>query len=67
MLLKDFLAASVSTKVITVNLYDEKGLILITFNLPGYACLDDNLEERTIKSWTINNMTSINVTLDAEP
>ena len=66
MLLKDFLAASVSTKTITVNLYDEKQLLLITFNLPGYSCLDDELEEREIKSWTINNLTSINVILKDE-
>lgn len=65
MLLKDFLAASVSTKTITVNLFDEKGLLLIVFNLPGYSCLDDNLEERVVKSWSINNLTSINVNLEA--
>ena len=66
MLLKEFLAAAVSTKTITVNLFDEKGLMLITFNLPGYGCLDDTLEERTVKSWTINSLTNINVTLDEE-
>lgn len=67
MLLRDFLAASTSTKTITVNLFDEKGLLLIVFNLPGYPCLDDNLEERIIKSWSINNLTSINIYLEAEP
>ena len=64
MTLRDFLAASVSTKPITVNLYDEKQLLLITFNLPGYSQLDDTLEERTVKSWTINSLTNINVILE---
>lgn len=63
MILRDFLAASVSTKTITVNLYDEKQLLLITFNLPGYSHLDDTLEEREIKSWTINSLTNINIIL----
>ena len=64
MTLKDYLAASVSTGVITVKLYDENDLLLISFNLQGYHCLDDELENRTIKSWTINSLTSISVVLN---
>lgn len=66
MTLKSFLEACVSTKTITVNLYDEKQLLLITFELPGFSCLDDELEQREIKSWTINNLTNIKIILKDE-
>ena len=55
-----------SQKVITVNLFDENDLLLITFNLPGYACLEDALEEREVAKMKINNLTNIDITLAAE-
>jgi hypothetical protein len=52
-----------SQKVVTVNLYDDQDLLLITFNLPGHACLEDELEERTVAKIKINSLTNIDITL----
>jgi len=54
-----------SQKVVTVNLYDENDLLLITFNLPGFNCLEDELEERTVAKMKINTLTNIDITLAA--
>ena len=64
--LSSLLSVIESTKVITVNLYDENNLLLITFDLPGYACLEDALEERQVAKLKINNLTNIDVILAAE-
>jgi len=61
--LSGLLSVIESQKVITVNLFDENNLLLITFNLPGYACLDDALEAREVASIKINNVTNIDITL----
>lgn len=53
-----------SQKVITVNLYDENDLLLITFGLPGYDCLDDFLLDDEVKKLEIVNMNTINITID---
>ena len=54
-----------SEKTITVNLFDENDLLLITFSLPGYPCLEDALEERTVAKVKIKSLTTIDVTLEA--
>lgn len=54
-----------SEKTITVNLFDENDLLLITFSLPGYPCLEDSLEERTVAKVKIRSLTTIDVTLEA--
>ena len=61
--LSGLLSVIESQKVITVNLFDENNLLLITFNLPGYACLENSLEDREVASVKINNVTNIDVTL----
>lgn len=53
-----------SSKTITVNLYDENDLLLITFGLPGYQCLDDFLNDDEVTKVKIVNMTTIDVTID---
>lgn len=54
-----------SEKTITVNLFDENDLLLITFSLPGYPCLEDALEERIVAKVKIKSLTTIDVTLEA--
>ena len=53
-----------SSKTITVNLYDENDLLLITFGLPGYQCIDDFLNDDEVTKVKIVNMTTIDVTID---
>jgi len=64
--LSGLLSVIESTKPITVNLFSEENLLLITFVLPGYPCLEDELEERTVAKVKINSLTNIDITL-AEP
>lgn len=52
-----------SQKTIVVNLYDENELLLISFNQPGYHCLDDELEDREVAKIKINSLTNIDVYL----
>jgi hypothetical protein len=54
-----------STKPITVNLFDENNLLLITFVLDGYSYLDDVLEDREVAKLKINSLTNIDVILAA--
>ena len=63
--LKGLLSVIESVKPITVNLFDENDLLLITFVLPGYPCLEDELEDREVAKLKINNLTNIDVTLAA--
>lgn len=63
MTLEKLLTALVSNNPITVNLYDEKGLLLITFGHPGYDSLDDELLTREVSELEIQNVKSIRVKL----
>ena len=47
--LRGLLSTISSTKTITINLYDQEGLLIISFGLPGYAALEDELELSTVK------------------
>ena len=51
-------------KAITVNLFDENNLLLISFGLPGYDCLDDFLLDDEVTKLIFANMTTINVYTD---
>lgn len=64
--LQGLLTTIESEKVITVNLYDENGLLLITFGLPGYDSLDDELLAREVGKIKISAVTTVNIYLAAE-
>lgn len=53
-----------STKPITINLFDENDLLLITFELAGYKALDDFLEDDEVTKIVIKNLYNIDVTID---
>ena len=53
-----------SDKTITVNLYNESDLLLITFGLPGYDCLDDFLLDDEVTKLEIINLLTLNITID---
>lgn len=63
--LQGLLTTIESEKVITVNLYNEKDLLLITFGLPGYDSLDDELLTREVRKIKISAVTTINIYLAA--
>ena len=65
--LKGLLKALKSKKTITINLFDEKGLLIISFNQPGYEALDDFLLDDEVTEIEIVNLFCINVTIDTEP
>lgn len=52
-----------SEKVITVNLFDDADLLLISFGLPGYDSLDDELLKLPVRKIKINNVANINIYL----
>lgn len=62
--LEGLLQTIVKTKKITINLYNEKNLLLITFLLDGWNSLDDFLTDDEVTSIEIVNATTINVTID---
>lgn len=55
-----------STKNITVNLFSQEGLLIITFILSGYAALEDELESASVTKIEIINTTTLNITIDTE-
>jgi hypothetical protein len=63
MTLKSLLVAIKSKKIITINLFSNSGLLLISFGLPGYDCLDDYLLDVEVDSLEIITLTNLNVTL----
>lgn len=63
MTLEKLLTALISNNPIAVNLYNEKGLLLITFGHPGYDSLDDELLTREVSELEIQNVKSIRVKL----
>ena len=62
--LKGLLSVIVSEKPITINLFNEKNLLLITFVLPGYPMLEDVYEEDPVTRVEIKNLTTLNITID---
>ncbi len=62
--LEGLLSVIESTKPITVNLYDENDLLLITFNLPGYKSLDDFLCDDEVTKIVLKNLYTIDVYID---
>ena len=62
--LKGLLSVIVSEKPITINLFNEKNLLLITFVLPGYPYLEDVYEEDPITRIEIKNLSTLNITID---
>jgi len=63
--LKGLLSVIESTKPITVNLFDKDSeLLLITFLHPGYAALDDFLEDDEVTKIIIKNLYNIDVYID---
>ena len=62
--LKGLLSVIVSEKPITINLFNEKNLLLITFVLPGYPCLEDVYEEDPVTRVEIKNLSTLNITID---
>jgi uncharacterized pyridoxamine 5'-phosphate oxidase family protein len=62
--LKGLLSVIVSEKPITINLYNEKNLLLITFVLPGYPYLEDVYEEDQVTRIEIKNLSTLNITID---
>lgn len=63
MTLEKLLTALVGDNSLTVNLYNEKGLLLITFGHPGYDSLDDELLTREVSELEIQSVKSIRVKL----
>lgn len=65
-LLESLLALVKNDKDILINLYDENDLLLITFNLAGYASLKDELLSREVKTLYLSSKTAgIDITLNA--
>lgn len=62
--LKGLLAAIVSTKPMTINLFDETGLLLISFVMDGYPCLEDVLETDPVTKIELKSLTTLNITID---
>lgn len=62
--LSGLLSVIKSEKIIKVNLYDSEELLKISFDLPGYAALEDQLENCEVTKIEIINMTTMNVYID---
>ena len=65
--LEGLFRALVSSKIITINLFDNNDLLLITFQLPGFDALDDWLLEKDVAEIEIINASTIRVKLAADP
>ena len=62
--LKGILSVIVSEKPITINLFNEKNILLITFIQPGYKMLEDVYEEDPVTRIEIKNLNTLNITID---
>lgn len=62
--LQGLLSVIDSDKIITVNLFDENDLLLISFGLPGWQSLDDFLCDDEVIKVKINNLTNLDVKID---
>lgn len=65
MFIKDLLAKIVSSnsKTIAVDIYDNKGLQLINFDLPGYESLSDEVLDAEVDKLTIVTLNKIRIDL----
>lgn len=52
------------TKTIQIDLFSENNLLLISFALPGYDCLDNFLLDDIVSKIEIVNLTKLNITID---
>lgn len=55
-----------SAKPITVNLFDQDNLLLITFIKDGYQALEDVLESDLVTKIVIKNLQTIDITINTE-
>lgn len=68
--LEGLLSVIDTSKAITVNLYQQAAegttgdLLLISFGLPGYDCLDDFLLDDEVTKIVIKSVNTIDVTID---
>lgn len=61
-----FLSVLESAKPITINLYKENELLIITFIKDGYEALEDELEAASVKKIVLKNLNTIDVTIETE-
>lgn len=65
--LSGLLSVIQSTKTIKINLFDNATeLLIISFDLPGYAALEDEIEASTVSKVEIVNMTTLNISIIRE-
>lgn len=62
--LEGLLSVVKSAKSITVNLFNEESLLLITFNLEGYKALDDFLCDDEVLEIEIKSPSALNIKID---
>jgi len=66
MTLKQFLETLVSTKDMDVTLTDlDSGNEIVTFKASGFESLDDAIEAREVKQWSIISLTHVKAVLAA--
>ena len=64
MSLEGLLKVIVSERTVTINLFDENDLLIISFGLPGYDALDDFLLDDEVTKIKLNNLFNWDVTID---
>lgn len=64
--LNGFLSVLESTKPITINLYNQNNLLIITFIKDGYEALEDELETAVIQKINLKNLNTIDITVEVE-
>lgn len=62
--LKGLLQVIDSQKPVTINLYNENDLLIIRFELSGYAALEDSLEDDEVILVKINNLYNLDIKID---
>lgn len=64
--LKGLLSVIQSEKDITINLFSEEGLLIITFLMKGYPALEDEIEIAEVTKIEFPKINTINVTIKTE-
>ena len=59
-----FLSVLEGAKPITINLYNENNLLLISFIKDGYTSLEDVLEQDPVTKITIKNLQTLDIIID---
>jgi hypothetical protein len=59
-----FLSVLEGVKPITINLFNEENLLIITFVKDGYEALEDILEQDPVLKISIKNLQTIDVVID---